>query len=80
MNPSMDKFIITQKMRKSNGYASVNIRADVKMLVDEISENTGVSVGRIVAAMILFCVDRLVIEKEEPEDAQNESRKKQAAD
>ena len=76
----MDKFIITQKMRKSNGYASVNIRADVKMLVDEISENTGVSVGRIVAAMILFCVDRLVIEKEEPEDAQNKSRKKQAAD
>lgn len=73
----MDKFIITQQMRNSNGYSSVNIRTDVKVLVDKISEETGMPIGRIIAEMILFCVDRLVIEKkEEDKDAQNKSRKK----
>ncbi len=72
----MDKFIVTQKMRKSKAYISINVYTETKALLDKLKDETGIPISRLVSEMVLFCQQRLEVKLEEPEDAQNKSRKK----
>ena len=59
----MDKFII-RATAKADGYRPCNIDVATHEKLLQIKEDTGVSIAKIVAQIVEFCMERLEIQED----------------
>jgi hypothetical protein len=59
----VDKFIIRPYI-KTTGYKPVVIDVNTHEKLMQMKEDSGVSIGRLIALMADFCAERMVVEEE----------------
>ena len=59
----MDKFVV-KRTAKGEGYKPIMVEASTHEKLTQVKEDTGVPIGRLIAQMVDFCAERLVIQDE----------------